>query len=79
MTGIEMEGKGIKLKRRKYCFKAMLAVVKRAASCEKGPDDRFCPFSVLSFFAHFIPQPNNKMNVIKSRKNNIIKTVKIAP
>ena len=56
MTGIEMEGKGIKLKRRKYCFKALLAVVKWATSCEKGADDIFCPFSVLSFFAHFIPQ-----------------------
>ena len=42
MTGIEMEGKRIKLKRREYCFKAaMLAVVKWAASCEKGPDDIF--------------------------------------
>ena len=28
---------------------------KWAASCEKGPDDIFCPFLVLSFFAHFIP------------------------
>ena len=27
-----------------------------AASCEKGPDDIFCPFLVLSFFAHFILQ-----------------------
>ena len=27
-----------------------------AASCEKGPDDTFCPFLVSSFFAHFIPQ-----------------------
>ena len=27
-----------------------------AASCQKGPDDVFCPFLVLSFFAHFIPQ-----------------------
>ena len=27
-----------------------------AASCEKGPDDIFCPFLVLSFFAHFIPK-----------------------
>ena len=27
-----------------------------AASCEKGPDDIFCPFLVLSFFAHFIPE-----------------------
>ena len=27
-----------------------------AASCEKGPDDIFCPFLVLSLFSHFIPQ-----------------------
>ena len=27
-----------------------------AASCEKGSDDIFCPFLVLSSFAHFIPQ-----------------------
>ena len=27
-----------------------------AASCEKVPDDIFCPFLVLSFFAHFIHQ-----------------------
>ena len=27
-----------------------------AASCEKGPDNIFCPFLVLSFFANFIPQ-----------------------
>ena len=27
-----------------------------AGSCEKGPDDIFCPFLVLSFFAHFILQ-----------------------
>ena len=27
-----------------------------AASCEKGPDDIFCPFLVLSFFAHFTLQ-----------------------
>ena len=31
-------------------------LVKWVASCEKGPDDIFCPFLVLSVFAHLIPQ-----------------------
>jgi len=35
---------------------AIVAYNKWATSCEKGPDDMFCPFLVLGVFAHFLLQ-----------------------
>ena len=41
---------------------------KWAVSSEKGLEDIFCPFLVLSFFAQVLHSPNNMMEVIKVRK-----------